>query len=197
MVDLIDVVAGRIRWTHAALLQSVADLDDVQLTWSPAATAPPVWFHAWHIARWADRTRAAHLPPPSAATGGHVATEEIWAAQQIAARWSMDAAALGNEETGMGLDDGLAAILPYPGRAALLMYVEPALAAADIAVGTFSDGDAGLPARGEYSRPRAVAEVLLSHLGHASRHLGMVEALVGVQGLRGTATGPIDRSRWT
>jgi hypothetical protein len=39
-----------------------------------------------------------------------------------------------------------------------------------------------------YGRNGLVGESLVSHLGHMSRHLGMIEALVGVQGMEGTAT---------
>jgi len=39
-----------------------------------------------------------------------------------------------------------------------------------------------------YGRPSILAAVLLGHVTHLSRHLGMMEALKGIQGSRGTAT---------
>ena len=39
-----------------------------------------------------------------------------------------------------------------------------------------------------YGRHGLIGESLVSHLGHISRHLGMIEALIGVQGMEGTAT---------
>ena len=39
-----------------------------------------------------------------------------------------------------------------------------------------------------YGDETEVAEMLLNHLSHADRHLGMIEALRGVLGEQGTAT---------
>jgi hypothetical protein len=39
-----------------------------------------------------------------------------------------------------------------------------------------------------YGDDTTIGDVILNHLSHADRHLGMIEALRGVLGERGTAT---------
>ena len=39
-----------------------------------------------------------------------------------------------------------------------------------------------------YGDTETIGDVILNHLSHADRHLGMIEALRGVLGERGTAT---------
>ena len=67
-------------------------------------------------------------------------------------------------------------------------YARQAFVAADHAFAALDDQL--LQERGVdiYGRENSVAYVLLVHLSHAGRHLGMIEALRGVRGLRGTAT---------
>ena len=39
-----------------------------------------------------------------------------------------------------------------------------------------------------YEQKTSIGTVVMSHLTHANRHLGMIEALKGMLGVRGTAT---------
>ena len=75
-----------------------------------------------------------------------------------------------------------------PPKLILVEYARQAFSAADRAFGAIDDQL--LQERGTdiYGRVSSVGYVLLVHLSHASRHLGTIEGLRGVQGLRGTAT---------
>jgi hypothetical protein len=181
-------LAERLAKTHARLLEIVADLSEDQLSWRPGLYAPPIGFHLWHMARWADRVQAT-LPAMSAALGLRLGLGgEIWTQQALAHLWGWQTEQLGYGQTGMELSDDMAAELQLPPKEILVDYARQAFAAADRAIGTLDDQL--LQERGVdiYGRESSVGYVLLVHLSHASRHLGMIEGLRGVQGLRGTAT---------
>jgi hypothetical protein len=181
-------LAERLAKTHARLIEIVADLSEDQVGWRLDLHAPPIGFHLWHMARWADRVQAT-LPAMSAALGERLdAPGEIWEANALARQWGWQTEQLGYGQTGMELGDELAAELQLPSRDVLVDYARQAFAAANSAFGALDDSL--LQERGIdiYGRENSVAYVLLVHLSHASRHLGMIEALRGVGGLRGTAT---------
>jgi hypothetical protein len=181
-------IAERLAKTHARLLAIVADLSEDQFGWRPDLHAPPIGFHLWHMARWADRVQAT-LPAMSAALGQRLGPGgEIWTTQALARQWGWPAEALGYGQTGMELGDELAAELRLPPKPILVGYARQAFSAADRTFGAIDDQL--LQERGTdiYGRVSSVGYVLLVHLSHASRHLGTIEGLRGVQGLRGTAT---------
>lgn len=181
-------LAERLAKTHGRLLEAAADLSEAQLHWWPGPHAPSAAFHLWHMARWADRVQAT-LPTMSAALAGRLgASGEIWEVQGLAAVWGWQGAQLGYGQTGMELGDDMAAALQLPAGPALLAYARAAFAAADRASGALDDGLLHEEGVDIYGKVSSVAYVLLVHLAHAARHLGMVEALRGVQGMRGTAT---------
>ena len=69
---IFDTLVQRICTTDAYLLPVTDDLTDEQLSKRPSQTAPPIGWHLWHIARWADRFQASfpkrgdsHLDQPS------------------------------------------------------------------------------------------------------------------------------------
>ena len=189
MSDLIaQEIAARLAKTHARLLAIVADLSEDQFGWRPDLHAPPIGFHLWHMARWADRVQAS-LPTMSAALGQRLGLGgEIWMAQSLAHHWGWTTEALGYGQTGMELGDDLAAEIQLPPKPILVEYARQAFSVADRTFGMINDQL--LQERGVdiYGRVSSVGYVLLVHLSHASRHLGMIEGLRGVQGLRGTAT---------
>ena len=188
------LLIGFIRSTHQSLLEVARDLTDEQLARRAARHAPPIRFHLWHIARWADRLQAA-LPTMTPQLAGRLrAGQEIWDAEALAARWGIPPAALatdvlgGDAQAGVGLDDDASAALPLPAKELLLEYARRAFAAADEAVAAVDDADLPVRCTDLYGERGSVGKVLTVHLTHANRHLGMIEALRGVQDLRGTAT---------
>ncbi len=91
------------------------------------------------------------------------------------------------------MTDVAAQALVFPAKEALLGYV--ALAFAAIAE-SLKQLDDQLFISAEQIQPMteaiwaegAVGSIILQHISHANRHLGMIECLLGLQGKPGTAT---------
>jgi len=181
------LISGRIPKVHVLLLHVTEDLQEDALRTQAGPRAPSIGFHLWHIARWADKVQAS-LPTLTPALQRLGPAAEVWAVEGLAARWGLTASQLGEGETGMGLDDAVAAALPLPARDALLGYARRAFGAVEERASLLGSEDLVAPCTDLYGSANVVGGVLLSHLTHASRHLGMIEALRGVQGMQGTAT---------
>jgi DinB family protein len=186
--SLTQMILERIRKTHQRLLEVVDDLPEQQISWRPGAQAPSIGFHLWHMARWADRLQAT-LPAMAESLEQRLGpARELWEAEELAQRWGWNAGGLGYGQTGMEMSDEMAEGLELPPKDALIDYAGRAFAAADQAIGAIDDQHLELRGIDFYGRENSVGYVLLVHQSHASRHLGMIECLRGMQGLRGTAT---------
>jgi len=189
------VLAFHYRLTHARFLKVIEELDDAQLRrqWPHANS---IGFDAWHCGRWADHLQML-LPRMTEELAERLGLrEQIWVKESLARRWGYPADKLGHVETGMGMDESLAAALPLPEKAVLLDYVRRSFSAADeaidrlsdrdlIAKGTVADDDAPW-LRGQAKGPPA--SWVVGYSDHDNRHLGMIEARRGLLGMRGTAT---------
>ena len=181
-------IAERVREQHALILAVTRDLTDEQLAWQPSPHATAIRFHLWHVARWADLV-AASLPGMSAELAARLGpAEAVWELEGLVAGWGLSDTDLGFLATGMGLSDEAAMALPLPGKAALFDYAERAIAAADRAAAAVDDALFVVAGRDLLGRDASIGGALLNHLLHIGRHLGMIEAARGFQGLRGTAT---------
>ena len=171
------LLSDRFARTHAWILEALEPLDDAALGHQIGPHAPSIAFHAWHVARWADRVQARLGAAP-----------ELWESNRVAQRWGLDEVALGTHATGMGLDDEASASLPLPPKEELLAYIREAFGAADRAAAALRDEDLEVEVIDHYDRPAPRAKILIAHTGHSSRHLGMIEALRGVEGDQGSVT---------
>jgi uncharacterized damage-inducible protein DinB len=167
------LLRSKIRVTHQRLLALVADLNDEQLAWRPYPTAHSIGFTLWHCARADDNVQAD--------LGGR---QTIWARGDRARRW-------GHPERGVGTgwDDAAAASLPLPAKGELLEYAREIFEAVSREADHIDE--AGIEERvqsrflsGESSR----GEILVVCLTHDNRHLGEMEYIKGLQGMRGTVT---------
>jgi hypothetical protein len=179
--SIMDHIAEYYRSRHALVLKLVGTLDERQLRWRPNRTTPSIAFHVWHLARWAD-----YLQEMISATCG-----QIWEHEALAARWGFDGSSLGFAETGTGMTDDVSTSLPMPAKDVLLDYAHRAFAAADEAVGAIADEQFHRRIQDRHEaewKEMAAGEAVLNWLVHDSRHLGMIECMLGAQGLHGTAT---------
>ena len=151
------------RQTHQRVLALAADLTDDQLRWRPDLHAPGIGFHIWHLARWADHDRQI--------IGGG---DQIWRTQKLAARWGLEGADLGPVATGMGMGDEAAERLVLPEKAVLIAYAQEAFDALDGFVDPLTLEQFSAPTRPPDDRQRPVRNVLLTHLVHDNRRLGMI-----------------------
>lgn len=177
----------RVSFIHTAFLDAIGDLDEDSFCTRPGAKAPSIAFHLWHTARWADAFQArfgSFVPELSRFVG----REQIWDSRDLASAWGLGDV-LGKEATGMGLDDDASAALPLPAKAGVVSYSRASFAAAEGVFGAIAEDELRLPTADFYDEGGwVVIDHFGWHLTHASRHLGMIEALKGVLGVEGTAT---------
>lgn len=177
---------------HQRILEFATRLTEEQLQWRPTLDAPPIAFHLWHVARWADYTNAV-IPGMTPELGRLLApNHQVWEAEQLAERWGF-AAQLGYRQTGMQMDEAVAQKLSFPAKADVLDYVQKAFEAVDRTVALIPADQ--LLAR-EQLQPltegiwgeSTVGDAILTHIIHDNRHLGMMECLLGIQTGVGSAT---------
>jgi DinB superfamily len=175
--DLLRLLKDETFGSIRLLLDGVAGLSDEQVQSRPGGTLPSIAFHVWHSARWADYD--------SEACGG---VPQIWLKQGFAERWQLQGIETSDGGTGTGLGDDEAAALQLPGTRELLLYASAAFMLLEQTVERLVDGELTLRLDQRESRVDSIEALLLAHLTHVNRHLGMVEAIKGLQGLSGTAT---------
>lgn len=189
-------LAREFKRTHTNVIEAVQGLDEQQMRWRPPRSNS-IAFNVWHIARWADHLGSILSTMTPALRERIGPRPEIWSQQDIARRWGFPREGTGHVETGMGMDEDLSTSLPLPPSDALLEYAREAFRSADGAIARVSDDDLAETAEIEPTRvpwlsgPEAygtVATWLVVGLRHESRHLGMIEAIKGALGMRGTAT---------
>jgi len=173
-------ISKQYRNTHEELLKLVDRLTDEQFGWTPNATSPSIGFHVWHIARWTD-----YLQEMINGRGS-----QLWEKEGLAARWALEASSLGLAETGTFMDEAAAMALPMPGKSLLLDYAHRIFQIAEQTVGAIGDDQffqvyADLHGKDWFGG--RIGPIITGWLTHDNEHLGMIECLIGVQGMRGTA----------
>ena len=186
------VLADRVTTAHALLRKITGDLGESALFRSGGRTAPCIGWHLWHIARWADVAQASLSEATPTLAGRLGARSQIWHGRRIAASWGLDPSTLGHREAGSQMEDESTLSMRFPGREALLDYARDAFAAADEAVRALDSAALEEDCEHFYGTQvgtTTVAYCVQFHAIHAYRHLGSIEALRGMLGMAGTATG--------
>ena len=114
---------------------------------------------------------------------------QIWQSEDLANKWSLAEALMGTNGLGTGVEDDVAATLRPPAKGGLVGYAKQAFGALDAIVdkmddalwckehnSTFLDG------------PATIGRSMIAAISHDSRHLGEMEYIKGLMGLRGTVT---------
>jgi hypothetical protein len=177
-VDAPNIVARQLQFVCRWILECVFPLSDGQLRWQPNVSAPSIRFHLFHVARCADIVQYR-----MSETAG-----QIWTQEHVASQWNLNTEQLGIGEHGATLPGEDAMHLPLPEKQRLLDYAERVIVALDEAFGRVDDTEFQRVAPGYGGEPMAIGFLITDQLEHMSRHLGMIEAMRGVQGLNGTAT---------
>lgn len=177
--EFIPAIASFYASTHDKILQSVESLSQAELDWSPGVKAPSIAFHVWHAARYADYVAEIIWGPGS----------QIWDQERLAELWGLGTS-LGIGNTGMGLDDS-AVTLPLPGKDTLLEYARRAFMHCNAAIQSLTDEQFKEVRKDRFGiayKEHVLGPAVIMFMAHANRHLGMIEAIKGFQGMRGTAT---------
>ena len=164
-----------LRQVHNRCEELVSELDETQLRWHPQPGAHSLIFVFWHIARCDDNYLRAHVQGRT----------EVWQEEEWHVRWGMDA-----KSTGMLLSDDEAADLPLPPIEEITGYARRVWDEVESFVRGLAPGDLEQTVHHvDRTSSMTVGELLLSHIyGHDSRHLGEMEYIKGLLGLRGSAT---------
>jgi hypothetical protein len=187
------LVINELNRTHRLFLGFLQKCSDEELHHKLSSGSHSIAWQAWHTARWADFVQAS-LPGMTPELGRRLGTGvEIWHRDNLATRWGFKADALGFDETGMLMTDAAAEELVFPAKAALLDYVERAFAAIAESLKQLDDqqfvsAEQIQPITEAIWAEGMIGSIILQHISHANRHLGMIESLLGLQGKPGTAT---------
>jgi hypothetical protein len=181
-----DAIVALYRQAHERTLALAREMPEELFDRRPEGTNSVAW-NLWHVARFADLTwtdiASAH---PAFTQGG--AHEQIWLADGLAARWGFDGVPLGRHATGWGMPEEAAAGMRFD-RAELVGYAERAYVAAFGAAAVLDDATLGAELVSPHDGSSwSYGRLLVMHTGHASRHLGMMEAVRGLLVGHGTVT---------
>ncbi len=170
------LIKYHMRRNHQRLLSRIENLTDEQLTWRPPSNAPSLGFHIWHIAHWADLLLEVLKGPGS----------QLWDQENLSERWGLNAKTLGFAESGTSMDEEELAQLSLS-RNDLVGYLRRAFAVVDDAVDAINDEEFQRTYTGPLTEDwwlnRTIGYIIMVHLTHEIRHVGMVEALLGAQGV--------------
>jgi hypothetical protein len=169
------------------LRRTLAGLSDEQFTHTPGESAPPIGWHLWHIARWADRFQATLIDRD--------APPEIWTSEGIAESCGLEPDELGILQLCMSMDTTKARALPEViGRQRFDVYLDTVLDALHEHISASDPATLLAPRMSirEYADVNGTIEYapaqkstlfadILFHLTHSGRHLGSIEALRGLE----------------
>lgn len=197
MSQLEQHIKERNRLVHAWLIKAGDSVSAAQFAKVFSPDAPPIGWHLWHMARFADRLQA----KLGEVTQG-VAGVEVWASDHLVNAWGVDPEKLGVFASGMGqAHEDAQNIIARVGKDAILSYAQSSFGACDQQISALNSADfekeyfgildygyEAATGRVWATEPKlsSVAQDLVFHAAHGSRHMGMIEALKGLLGSAGT-----------
>ncbi len=170
------------RLTHERLLRLAEDLSPAQFTWSAGESLHSVAWQLWHSARW-DDFFAAHLQ----ADFGLDPSTEIWERDGLIEKWSFAHGSIGRRDAGTGMGDAAAERMRFPEPSVVVDYARRSFAFVGSALGAIPEDRLTAVAKDDPDGDTYLDNILI-YYEHLNRHLGMIEAIRGLQGLSGTAT---------
>jgi hypothetical protein len=173
---------------HKLILGLAESLTDDQILWKPDGYNNSIGFNLWHIARWADNLIAEILKEfPDLDVDLGDATE-IWEQESLAEKWELPPVLYPG---GTGLSDEAVEGLNFPSKEEMLTYLRKAFSRT---IEFIEKLDARYPVHepiADQELEKALADIrwhLYYYLMHDCRHLGMIEALKGLQTGKGSAS---------
>lgn len=178
-----DIVIERLkhayRLRHRWLLSMVEEITEEQFTWQPTPASHSIAWNLWHVARWADYAQAKIPSMAPSLTRKLGPARQIWVQEALAARWGLDSSVLGWGETGMEMDDAVAATLRFPGKQRVVDYARRAIAAAEPAVEAIDDEEFRMVYKSpvEWEGESPICAYVISYLAHDEFHRGQIAAI--------------------
>jgi len=165
------------RVAHARLLAAAEGLSPEQFAWSSGPSLHSVAWQLWHAARW-DDVFASYLHR----VFGRDPRTQVWETESLAGRWSLASGSLGRRDTGTEMSDETAEEIRFPDQKEVVSYVKLAFAYTEEAITLIPD-DRLLAVEKDDPDSDTLLDNVLIYLEHLSRHLGMIEAIRGLQGV--------------
>lgn len=181
-------------FNHERILKFAEKLSPAQIEYRVRPGTLTIAFYLWHLGRWADHLQAAVPGMTEELSRALPAGQQVWDSVKDTQAWSGFKGALGVADTGMEMDESLAAQLEFPPKEILLDYVRQVFAKAQAAVEMIDEDQFTAEERPQpmteegWSPGGTVGSAVFEHLVHDHRHLGMMECLLGLQAGSGSAT---------
>ena len=189
---IVNSILENITWTQNRIIRETSSLSEEEFCQPPSPTAPPIGWHIWHVSRLADMLQAS-LPK----------REQHWERAGLVAKYGLEPSRLGLLQMGTTQSPQEAVdVIGALGQERLIEYAQSVFDMTDAALKELSLEDLYTPRESilridwdarPFTEGRG-ADVLLVddlkfHMTHSQRHLGMIEAIIGVMFNReGTAT---------
>jgi hypothetical protein len=167
---------------HTRLLTAAEGLPPEQFASSAGPSLHSVAWQLWHAARW-DDIFASYLHRAF----GRDPRAQVWDRESLADRWSLAAGSLGRRDTGTEMSDEMAEAMQLPDQKEVVGYAKLAFAYAEEAI-TLATDDQLLARANDDPDADTKLDNALIYVEHLSRHLGMIEAIRGLQASAGSST---------
>jgi hypothetical protein len=173
--SLTDSLLRSYRLAHERLLTAAQDLPTEKFTWSAGPSLHSVAWQLWHAARW-DDVFASYLHKALAQDP----RTQVWEREALADRWSLPMDSLGRRDTGTEMSDEAADAIRFPDQKEVVGYARIAFAYAEEAITLIPDDELLAAPKVDPDGDTKLDNVLI-YLEHLSRHLGMMEAIRGLE----------------
>ncbi len=170
------------RLTHDRLLKSAEDTNANDFSRSVGPSLHSVAWQLWHAARW-DDVFAAHLHRDF----GLEPSAQVWERSDLNARWGWVAGSMGRRDAGTGMDDAAADEMRFPDKDEVVDYAREAFAFARAAIEAVPPDRMTEIAKDDKDGDTYLDNILI-YFEHLARHLGMIEAIRGLLGGKGSAS---------
>jgi hypothetical protein len=180
--SLTDTLLRSYGLAHQRLLTTAEALSPEQFMWSAGPSLHSVAWHLWHAGRW-DDVFASYLHKAL----GQDPRSQVWERETLADRWSLGTGALGRRDTGTEMSDEAAEEIRFPAQTEVVGYARLAFDYAEEAISLIPDDQLLAPPKVDPDGDTKLDNVLI-YLEHLSRHLGMIEAIRGLERSVGSST---------
>jgi hypothetical protein len=165
---------------HTRLLTAAEGLSPEQFARSAGPTIHSTAWQLWHAARW-DDVFASYLHRAFARDP----RTQVWERESLAARWSLTPETLGRRDTGTEMSDEMAEAVRFPEQKEVVSYARLAFAYTEEGI-TLIPNDRLLAVEKDDPDGDSLLDNVLIYAEHLSRHLGMIEAIRGLQSSAGS-----------
>jgi len=160
---------------HERLLKQADETPSGQFAWSAGSSLHSVAWQLWHAARWDDVIasffhRTLKQEPRT----------QVWERESLVDRWSLTPDSMGLRNTGTKMSDEAAEAMRFPEKDEVVGYAKLAFAYAEAAIELIPE-DRLVAVAGSDPDGDSYLDNVFIYLEHLSRHLGMIEAIRGLQ----------------